>query len=105
MELSLSLLFVMLAQVISSVPPEKIDLTIKQPCKAHAARVDEIIVCARRNDGISPYRINQTLPRQPNVPKAELQLADGLSASAETENVDVGGFRSNRAMVRLKIKF
>ena len=104
-EPSLSLLFAVIAQAVASVPPEKIDLTIRQPCKAQVTSGDEIVVCARRNDGISPYRINQPLPRQSNVPKAELQLADGLSASAEAENADVGGFSSNRAMVRLKIKF
>ena len=53
----------------------------------------------------SPYRINQAVPRQLEPPKAELQLADGLTAAAETENVDVGGFPSNRLMVRFKIKF
>ena len=34
-----------------------------------------------------------------------MQLDQGLSASAETESYDVGGFPSNRLMVRLKIKF
>ena len=105
MESCLSLLLAAIAQAVTSVPPKKIDLTIRRSCEAQATSGDEIVVCARRNDGIGPYRINQPLPRQSDVPKAELQLADGLSASAETENADVGGIPSNRAMVRLKIKF
>jgi hypothetical protein len=94
-----------MAQAVTSVPPEKIDLTIRQPCEARESKSDEIVVCARRNDGSSPYRISQPPPRQSDIPKAELQLADGLNASAETESANVGGFLSNRMMVRLKIKF
>ena len=100
----MSLLFAAIAQAVTSAPPEKIDLTIRQPCEAQKSNDDEIVVCGRKN-GHSPYRISQPPPRQSDLPKAELQLSDGISAAAETENVDVGGFPSNRVMVRLKIKF
>jgi hypothetical protein len=101
----MSLLFAVFAQAVTSVPPEKIDLTIPQPCEAQKSNDDEIVVCGRKGEGFSPYRINQPTPRQSEPPKAELQLADGVRAAAETENADVGGFPSNRVMVRLKIKF
>lgn len=101
---NLSLVFAALVQSVTSVPPETIDLTIRPRCEARKAEKDEIVVCARPSDE-NPYRINQPQPRQSDIPKAELQLADGINASAETENVDVGGFPSNRLMVRLKIKF
>ena len=101
----MSLLAAAIAQAVTATPPEKIDLTIRQPCESQKSNDEEIVVCARRADGFSPYRINQPPPRQSDLPKAELQLADGVSAAAETENVDVGGFPSNRLMVRLKIKF
>lgn len=94
-----------LAQAITSPPPEKIDLTLPQPCETQESKEDEIVVCARRSDGFSPYRINQPMTRQSEPAKAELQLADGVNAAAETENASVGGFPSNRLMVRLKIKF
>lgn len=99
------LLFVALAQAVTSTPPETIDLTPPQPCETQKSNDDEIVVCARRGDGFSPYRLNQPIPRRSEPPKAELQLADGLKVAAETENADVGGFPSNRVMVRFKIKF
>jgi hypothetical protein len=101
----MSLLFAALAQAVTSTPPEKLDLTILQPCEAQESNNGEIVVCGRRGEGFSPYRINQPPPRQSEPPKAELQLVDGVRAAAETENVDVGGVPSNRLMVRLKIKF
>lgn len=99
------LLLAAIAQAVASTPPQKIDLTIRPACESQKSDGDEIVVCARRKDGFSPYRINQPPPRQPDLPKAELQLEGGLSIAAETENVDVGGFPSNRLMARLKIKF
>jgi hypothetical protein len=44
-------------------------------------------------------------PPPSGIPRADAQLSDGVSASADTEDYDVGGRRSNRLMVRLKIKF
>lgn len=94
-----------LFQAVTSIPPEKIDLTFPQPCRTQESTDSEVIVCGRRNDGSSPYRINQSSVRSTDIPKAEAQIADGVRMSAETENVDVGGTPSNRLMVRLKIKF
>lgn len=92
-----------LAQVVSATPPERIDLTIPQPCRAESA--GEVVVCANRN-GESPYRLKQPAVRaREGLPKAEKQIADGVGIAAETEAADVGGFQSNRAMIRLKIKF
>ena len=99
------LLFGLMLQAIASTPPERVDLTVPQPCAADRSAEDEIIVCAERRDGLSPYRVKPAPAPQPEVPKAEVQLADGVSASAETEQVDVGGFPSNRMLVRFKIKF
>ena len=86
-----------------AAPPERIDLTIPQPCRAESA--GEVVVCANRN-GESPYRLKQPAEQaKKGLPKAEKQIAEGVSVAAETEAVDVGGFPSNRAMIRLKIKF
>ena len=97
------LLALALAQVVTAARPETIDLTIPQPCRAESA--GEVVVCANRN-GESPYRLKQP-PQQAKegLPKAEKQIAEGVSVSGETQQADVGGFPSNRAMIRLKIKF
>ena len=92
-----------LAQVVSASPPERVDLTIPQPCRAESA--GEVVVCANRS-GESPYRLKQPVERaREGLPKAEKQIAEGVGVAAETEAADVGGFPSNRAMIRLKIKF
>ncbi|MBA3512585.1 hypothetical protein [Sphingomonas sp.] len=90
---------------ISSAPPEKIDLTVPQPCVATGSTNGEIVVCARRNDGQSPYRIEPTPSARSDIPKAEVQLGNGVVLSAETETHYISDFPSKRAMVRLKIKF
>jgi hypothetical protein len=99
------LLLLALTQAISAAPPERIDLTVRKSCPVQRSQSDEVVVCANRGEA-NPYRINQPPPPpEAQLPKAETQLADGVSAGAETENVDVGGFPSNRMMIRLKVKF
>ena len=93
-----------IAQAISASPPERIDLTITQPCRTEAASSDEVVVCANRN-GESPYRLHEPPPRSKDLPKAELSVAEGVSVAGETEQADVGGVPSNRVMLRLKVKF
>ena len=100
--LSLSLA---LAQAVSASPPERVDLTIPQPCQPAAAEDGEVVVCANR-DGSSPYRLQEPLTPQPTAtPKAELTVAQGVSVAAESEEADVGGVPTNRGMIRLKVKF
>lgn len=95
----------LLSQVMSATPPETIDLTIPQPCRPDQQSSGEVVVCANRN-GESPYRLKEpSRMKREGLPKAEAQIAEGVSVSGETENVDVGGFPSNRAMIRVKIKF
>jgi hypothetical protein len=94
-----------LAQVSSPGPAEIIDLTIPQPCEAGQQAGDEIVVCARRNGELGPYRLPPLPPRDSQFPNAEMQISKGVKIAGETERADVGGFPSNRAMVRLKIKF
>jgi hypothetical protein len=100
-----SLLLAAMAQAVASVPPEKIDLTIHQSCEPQQPNDGEIIVCARRNGDLGPYRIQQSTTHQSSIPRAQVQLSDAVSASADAEKADVGGFPSNRLMVGLKIKF
>lgn len=93
-----------ITQAVSASPPERIDLTIPQPCRPEAGSIDEVVVCANRN-GESPYRLQQAPPPPKRVPKAELSVAEGVSVAGETEQADVGGVPSNRVMLRLKVKF
>ena len=44
------------AQAMSASPPERVDLTIPQPCAEKRADNGEVVVCANRN-GVSPYRL------------------------------------------------
>jgi hypothetical protein len=94
------------AQAMSASPPERVDLTIPQPCAEKRPENGEVVVCANRN-GVSPYRLQD--PEAPAegsaLPDAEVKIADGVTAGAETQQADVGGFPSNRIMVGLKIKF
>lgn len=100
------LFLMVLAQAISAAPPERIDLTVPQPCSTERTRSNEIVVCANRSHELNPYRINQLpAPRGAQVPKAEVQLVQGVNVGAEAESAGVGGFPSKRAMLRLKIKF
>ena len=94
------------APAMSASPPERVDLTIPQPCAEKRAENGEVVVCANRN-GVSPYRLQD--PEAPAegsaLPDAEVKIADGVTAGAETQQADVGGFPSNRIMVGLKFKF
>ena len=102
----MSLLFAAMVQAMSASPPERVDLTIPQPCVEQRAENGEVIVCANRN-GVSPYRLQEPkeAPEGSALPKAEVKIADGVTAGAETQQAHVGGFPSNRIMVGLKIKF
>ena len=73
-------------------------------CRAASVREDEVVVCGRRN-GPSPYRIGPQAPSPPTLPDARFQIADGVEGKVSTEQGDVGGIPTNRAMVSLKIKF
>ena len=100
----MTLLLMVALQAVSSGPPDRIDLTIHEPCERQRAAIDEVVVCARGGEQ-SPYRLKQQPSERKSEPKAELQLADGVATAAETESAGVGGFPSNRVMLRLKIKF
>ena len=47
----------------------------------------------------------ETPPQRSRIPKAEMQVADGVKIAGETETADVGGFPSERFVLRLKIAF
>ncbi len=97
-------MLMVMAQAAPSAPPQKIDLTIPEPCETQASTDDDVIVCGRRSES-NRYRIPPPTPYQSGLPKAEVKLGNGTSLSADTEQVDVGGWPSNRAMIRLKFKF
>ena len=100
------LLSFLLAQAVSASPPERVDLTLPQPCAEQRTAADEVVVCANR-DGESPYRLKEPAApeEKPTLPKAEVQIAEGVIAGVGTEGADVGGFPSNRIMLKLKVKF
>ena len=101
----MSLLLAALLQAMSASPPERVDLTIPQPCAAQRSETDQVVVCGNRK-GESPCRLKEpVVPEEGEaLPKAEVKLGDGTTFGAETEQADVGGFPSNRIMLGLKIK-
>jgi hypothetical protein len=101
----MSLLLVLLAQAFSPGTAEAISLAATQPCRERRSSTDEIVICKSRDEP-SPYRINQPVQQSRQaIPPASIKIAKGVNASADTEAADVGGFPSNRLMLRLKIKF
>jgi hypothetical protein len=98
------LFLLVVAQAISAGPPRTIDLTVRQPCAPQRIEPDEVVVCAKRGES-NPYRIDQWPRAELQLPKAVVGLAEGVSAAAETDRADVGGFPANRVMLRLKLKF
>ena len=99
----MAVLFLAMIQAISSATNDS--LQAPKACEATQSVSKEIVVCARRKDGSSPYRIQPTQPLGSDIKKAEMKLGESVTANAETERYDVGDFPSNRLMVRLKIKF
>ena len=65
---------------------------------------DDVVVCAGDPDR---FRLKPLPPRVagPVLPKAETRVFGNAKVAAETEAASVGGFVSNRAMVRLKVPF
>jgi hypothetical protein len=64
---------------------------------------DEIVVCAINPETFRLRPLDDKFTQEPA--KAVLHLSDSTSASAEVEGSGVGGWPSNRVMVRLKFKF
>ena len=101
----MTLLFLIMAQAADPAAIDSTASVVPPRCGAERPLNGEIVVCGNRGERTSPYRINQPPAPQEGLPKAQMQIADGVSASAETEQQILGGWPSNRFMVRLKIKF
>lgn len=84
-----------------------IDLTAPEPCAStdEAVLANQIVVCGERERQRYYRVVASDRPEGTPLPKAEVQLAEGTTLAAETESADLGMARSQRAMVRLKIKF
>jgi len=82
-------------------PPPKPVRLAPQGCRP--ASNGDIVVCARDD---SVYRLSKLPDRYQRsdsiIPTARTRLADGSTLSAETEQADVGGFPSDRLMLRWK---
>ncbi len=94
-----------LVQAATAPPSAAIDLAAPRRCTEASIYNDEVVVCGRRDSGRSPYRLPLPGPDQSARAKAEISFGDRIGLAAETENANVGGRPSNRAMLRLKIKF
>ncbi len=99
-------LFLALQVAGESLPPMKSDLLAAvRPVECLPGDRDQIVVCANADQ--SAYRLPDlpdNFERKP--PKAEIAIGEGVTGSALVEGAEVSpGVVSNRAMVRLKIRF
>ena len=78
--------------------------TVKRasPQCANAVGGGEIVVCGRV--GTKSYRLPSLASDRAGLPRAETTIG-GVRAEVGTEQADVGGFASNRVMVRVKVPF
>lgn len=83
-----------------------IDIKVPAPCENEQDSIsDEIVVCGTV-DRAERYRVPRlTTVEETTLPRARFDVSDSVAVSAEAEAVDLGMARSNRAMVRVKIKF
>jgi hypothetical protein len=64
----------------------------------------EIVVCARNDEQYRLRPLPEKFARK-GEGDAQVDLGDGVAVAVEAERAGVGGVISNRAMVRLKLKF
>ena len=96
--------FLLSVQAIDPIPPAPIGNIVTDPCGMPRSKDGAIVICGRR-DGASPYRIEQLAPNAPALPDATFRLGNGTQLSLEGERGEIGGIPTNRATVKLKIKF
>lgn len=96
-----------LAQAATSAPTERAGPPSPSPCDLPRTTAKEIVVCGRREEPRSPYRLNLPASNETErtLPRAAIKIADGVTARAETDQADVGGFPSKRGMLRIKAGF
>jgi len=96
----------MQASGAASGTPDPAPIRLTAPCPGPSDGGD-VVVCGRsRGD---EYRLkplpDRYRPSAQAIPRAQVPLAGGFKGAAETEQADVGGFPSNRIMLRLKRPF
>jgi hypothetical protein len=92
------------AQVLVATLPDRIDLLMR-PLECGPGSAEEVTVCGRR-DG-DRYRIPpqyRTDPGDEGLGSAETAIGK-VRVGAVTEQGDVGGIKTNRIMLRIKIPF
>jgi len=90
--------------LMSQAAPEAA-IASSRNCSSPAS--NEVVVCGVRK-GQSPYRL-QRLPEKYSQPKppprAEIEIAPGVTLSLNAETSELPGAQGVAAMLRLKIKF
>lgn len=99
------MLAALLLQAAAGPPAERTRIAPPAPACGTTAPDGEVVVCATPQE---TFRL-RALPQRydadaPALPKAETRVG-GATIAAEGEAAGVGGFVSNRAMVRLKVPF
>ncbi|MCA1661634.1 MAG: hypothetical protein LC648_05540 [Novosphingobium sp.] len=83
---------------------ETIDLLQKMAVEPRCPRprADEIVVCAQDQEEFRLRPLPDTYEKP--APDATVAIGDGATVETTVEGANVGGWQSNRVMVRFKIK-
>lgn len=96
----------MLLQAVAGPPAPTAPKPRELAACSRDAAPGEIVVCAR---GQEQFRLRPLSPRagadDPALPKAQVEVAPGVSLAAEAEQGNVGNIPTNRALMRLKLRF
>jgi hypothetical protein len=90
-------------QAATDLPPRTIDLLATPAPSCAASSADDVVVCGRRDK--DRYRIPpeyRTTDTREGLGRAETRIGNAR-VGAVTEQVNVGGFPSNRIMLRIKV--
>lgn len=82
--------------------PER--LRTARQCSSEPAENGDVVVCARSDQEYRLKRLAE-IPAGSAVPRARATLAGDVEGAADVEQGSVGGFSSNRIMLRLTMPF
>lgn len=92
-------------QVVGPPAPASEGPRPSRPCPTEPDPSGDVVVCGRADQERFRLRPLPGRADDPATPRAEIGVLGDLKAAAETEQGNVGGFPSNRIMLRLKLPF
>ena len=95
-----------IAAPVAELPSQvEIPVFVKPTSRCSSSDADEIVVCARDPEKFRLRPAPERFVEEKGLPRTRFQTSETTSVSAELEAENVGGFPSNRVMVKAKLKF